>query len=216
ASITFPALGTTANVLVTEPGAIAAARRAVEDELAEMDVAASRFRPDSELSLVNGAGGRRVRVGPLLVTALTVALRAAELTDGDLDPTIGRALRLSGYDRDFAEVARVGPALGQQAMPAPGWRAVELDPAEGSVRVPPGVEVDLGATAKALAVDRAAASAHVASDCGVLVSVGGDIAVCGPPPPDGWAVRVTDDHRDGGGCGQTIPVVDRGLATSST
>jgi thiamine biosynthesis lipoprotein len=217
ASITFPALGTTANVLVTEPGAIAAARRAVEDELAEMDVAASRFRADSELSLVNGAGGRRVQVGPLFVTALTVALRAAELTDGDLDPTIGRALRLSGYDRDFAEVARVGPAPAQQAMPAPGWRAVELDPVEGSVRVPAGVEVDLGATAKALAVDRAAASAHTAAGCGVLVSVGGDLAVSGSPATNGWVVRVTDDHRDSlGPRGQTVTVVDGGLATSST
>ncbi|HEX4540505.1 MAG TPA: FAD:protein FMN transferase [Acidimicrobiales bacterium] len=221
ASVTFPALGTTVSVLVTEPRAIPAARQAVEHELAEMDAAASRFRPDSELSRLNGAGGARVQVGPLLVTALTVALRAARLTEGDVDPTVGRALRLSGYDRDFAEVDRDGPALVEAPAPAAGWQAVELDPAEGWARVPAGVEVDLGATAKALAVDRAVAAAHVAAahvaaDCGVLVSVGGDLAVCGSPPPDGWAVRVTDDHRDGSGCGQTITVVDGGLATSST
>jgi thiamine biosynthesis lipoprotein len=216
ASITFPALGTTVSVLATEPRAIPAARRAVEHELGEMDAAASRFRTDSELARLNGAGGRRVQVGPLLLTALTVALRTAQLTEGDVDPTIGRAIRLSGYDRDFAEVARVGPALDVESAPAAGWRAVEVDAAEGWVRVPAGVEVDLGATAKALAVDRAVAAAHVAADCGVLVSVGGDLAVSGPPPPDGWAVRVTDDHRDGGRCGQTITIVDGGLATSST
>ena len=73
ASVTFPALGTTVSVLVTDPRAIAAARQAVEHELAEMDAAASRFRPDSDLARLNGAGGRRVPVGPLLVTALTVA-----------------------------------------------------------------------------------------------------------------------------------------------
>jgi thiamine biosynthesis lipoprotein len=216
ASVTFPALGTTVSVLVTEPRGIPVARRAVEDELAEMDAAASRFRSDSDLTRLNGAGGRQVQVGPLLITALTVALRAAELTDGDVDPTIGRALRLSGYDRDFAEVAPVGPTLGVHSAPAAGWQAVELDPADGWVRMPAGVEVDLGATAKALAVDRAAAAAHVAADCGVLVSVGGDLAMCGPPPADGWVVRVTDDHRDAGGCGQTVTVVDGGLATSST
>jgi thiamine biosynthesis lipoprotein len=221
ASITFPALGTTVRVLVTEPRAIPAARQAVEHELGAMDAAASRFRTDSELARLNGAGGRRVQVGPVLLTALTVALRAAQLTEGDVDPTIGRALRLSGYDRDFAEVARVGPALDVESLPAAGWQTVEVDPAEGWVRAPAGVEVDLGATAKALAVDRAVVAAHaaaaqVAADCGVLVSVGGDLAVCGPPPPDGWAVRVTDDHRDGCGCGQTITIVDGGLATSST
>ncbi len=216
ASITFPALGTTVSVLVTEPRAIPAARQAVEHELAEMDEAASRFRSDSELARLNGAGGRRVRVGPLLVTALTVALRAARLSGGDVDPTIGRALRLSGYDRDFAEVARAGSAVAVEPAPAAGWQMVELDAAEGWVRVPAGVEIDLGATAKALAVDRAAAAAHAATDCGVLVSVGGDLAMCGPPPGDGWAVRVTDDHRDEAGRGQTITVVDGGLATSST
>jgi thiamine biosynthesis lipoprotein len=216
ASVTFPALGTTVSVLVTEPRAIPTARQAVEHELGEMDAAASRFRPDSDLVRLNGAGGRRVQVAPLLITALTVALRAAQLTEGDVDPTIGRALRVSGYDRDFADVDRVGPALDLESVTAAGWQAVELDPAEGWARVPAGVEVDLGATAKALAVDRAAAAAQVAADCGVLVSVGGDLAVCGPPPVDGWAVRVTDDHRDGGGCGQTITVVDGGLATSST
>jgi thiamine biosynthesis lipoprotein len=216
ASVTFPALGTTVSVLVTEPRAIPSARQAVEHELDEMDMAASRFRPDSDLTRLNRADGRRVQVAPLLITALTVALRAAQLTDGDVDPTIGRALRLSGYDRDFADVDQVGPALALESAPAAGWQAVELDPAEGWARVPAGVEVDLGATAKALAVDRAAAAAQVAADCGVLVSVGGDLAVCGPPPLDGWAVRVTDDHRDGGGCGQTITLVDGGLATSST
>ncbi|HEX6476547.1 MAG TPA: FAD:protein FMN transferase, partial [Acidimicrobiales bacterium] len=75
---------------------------------------------------------------------------------------------------------------------------------------------DLGATAKALVVDRAASAAHVAADCGVLVSVGGDLAACGPTPDDGWAVRVTDDHRDDGGRGQTITIAEGGLATSST
>jgi thiamine biosynthesis lipoprotein len=216
ASVTFPALGTTVSVLVTEPRAIPSARQAVEHELDEMDMAASRFRPDSDLTRLNRADGRRVQVAPLLITALTVALRAAQLTEGDVDPTIGRALRLSGYDRDFADVDQVGPALALESAPAAGWQAVELDPAEGWARVPAGVEVDLGATAKALAVDRAAAAAQVAADCGVLVSVGGDLAVCGPLPLDGWAVRVTDDHRDGGGCGQTITLVDGGLATSST
>jgi len=217
ASISFPALGTTVSVLVTEPGAIAAARRAVEGELAAMDVAASRFRPDSELARLNAAGGRRVPVGPLMVTALAVSLRAAELTEGDVDPTVGRALRLNGYDRDFAEVPRDGAPLAVKTTPAPGWRAIELDRAEGWATVPTGVELDLGATAKALTVDRAAAAAHAAAGCGVLVSVGGDLAVSGPPPPEGWVVRVTDDHHaQFGGRGQTVTVIDGGLATSST
>ena len=70
-------------------------------ELDAIDRACSRFRADSELSRVNGAGGRWVQVDPLLIEALELALRAAALTDGDVDPTIGRALELAGYDRDW-------------------------------------------------------------------------------------------------------------------
>ena len=104
-----------------------------------------------------------------------------------------------------------------KTTPAPGWRAIELDRAAGWATVPTGVELDLGATAKALTVDRAAAAAHAAAGCGVLVSVGGDLAVSGPPPPEGWVVRVTDDHHaQFGGRGQTVTVIDGGLATSST
>jgi thiamine biosynthesis lipoprotein len=94
---------------------------------------------------------------------------------------------------------------------------IELDHEAATIRIPAGVTIDLGATAKALGADRAAARAFDAAGCGVLVSLGGDIALCGPPPEEGWAVRVTDDHRDGAGApGQSITLRSGGLATSST
>jgi len=58
--------------------------------------------------------------------------------------------------------------------------------------VPPGVRLDLGATAKARAADRAAARLATRLGCGVLVGLGGDIAVGGAPPEGGWQVRVQD------------------------
>ena len=75
--------------------------------------------------------------------------------------------------------------------------------------------MDLGATGKALAADMAAAAAASATGCGVLVSLCGDVAVAGDPPPDGWQIRVTDDHRHGNAPGQTVTISDGGLATSS-
>jgi thiamine biosynthesis lipoprotein len=86
-----------------------------------------------------------------------------------------------------------------------------------TVRVAPGVTLDLGATAKALAADVAAAAATEAASCGVLVSFGGDLAIAGPAPVEGWRVRVTDDHRSGvDEPGQWISLRGGGLATSST
>ena len=98
-----------------------------------------------------------------------------------------------------------------------GWRTVALDRSNLPVRIPTGVRLDLGATAKAWAADRAAAAAAAASGCGVLVSLGGDIATSGPAPATGWRIRVTDDHRsDPSAPGQTISIRSGGLATSST
>jgi thiamine biosynthesis lipoprotein len=213
---TWAALGTTATVVVSDADALSVARRAVEAELTALDLACSRFRDDSELSRLNAGGGRRVCASPLLLEAVAVALRAAALTNGIVDPTIGEALVLAGYDRDFAEVG-AGPVrlVGRRV---PGWRQVFVDPARSEVRVPRGVRLDLGATAKALGADRAAAAAAGAvPGVGVLVNLGGDIAVAGPAPADGWLVRVADDHRAPPEApGQTIAVLAGGVATSST
>jgi thiamine biosynthesis lipoprotein len=94
---------------------------------------------------------------------------------------------------------------------------VTVDPERSTVRVARGVTLDLGATAKALAADRAAAMASATAGCGVLVSFGGDLAIAGQAPPGGWRVRVTDDHRAGYDApGQWISLTSGGLATSST
>ena len=215
-TVTWPALGTTVGLVVLGGGHHAAARRAVEAELAEIDAACSSFRQDSELAGVNAAGGRPVRVSSLLQEAVAIALRAAALTDGRVDPTVGRALVLAGYDRDFAQVR--GSRLRRiRAGHVAGWRVVALDREAGTVRVPPSVRLDLGATAKALAADRAARRAADAGARGVLVNLGGDIATAGDAPAGGWAVRVADDHRAGpDDPGQTLRIAGGGLATSST
>jgi thiamine biosynthesis lipoprotein len=194
----------------------------VEKTVAEFDLACSRFRSDSELTAVNEGAGTAVRVGPVLLEAVTAALRAAEMTDGDVDPTVGEALIALGYDRDFSEIRSraaggPGPAVGRVSIASvPGWRAVRVDGEAGTIRVPRGVRIDLGATAKALAADRAAERAGATTEVGVLVSLGGDIALAGPAPPDGWRVRVTDDHRaDASAPGQWIALRSGGLATSS-
>ncbi len=221
ATATWEALGTSVVLRVCDPLALAPARATVERELAAIDLACSRFRADSELSRVNASAGRWTQAGPLLMEALEVAVRAAERSGGDVDPTVGRALELAGYDRDWRLLA---PASGQPQAPATitarvraGWLEIELDRASGSVRVPAGVKLDLGASAKAWAADRAAAAAERIAGCGVLVSLGGDIATAGSAPAAGWRIRVTDDHRSHHSApGQTIAIHSGGLATSST
>lgn len=212
ASAGWRALGTDVGVFVHDPAALAEARRLVEQDLAALDLACSRFRADSELSRLNTAPGRWIHAGPLLLDAVDAGLRAARLTGGVVDPTIGRSLRLAGYDRDFDRLG-AGGRRRVTFVAAAGWRVVELDRERSRIRVPAGVELDLGATAKALGADRSAARVAAELGCGVMVSLGGDIAVAGVPPVHGWPVRVTGDERD---AGQWIALRAGGLATSST
>jgi FAD:protein FMN transferase len=204
----------TAIVGTSEPERLEVAEEAVTEIVDAFDLACSRFREDSELSALNGSAGEPARVSPLLLDAVDAALRAAQLTDGDVDPTVGAALIALGYDRDFEEVSD-RPTVTFARVP--GWRAVTLDPKNSTIALPPGVILDLGATAKALAADRAAAAAHEAAGCGVLVSFSGDLSILGEAPAGGWQVRVTDDHRSGVDApGQWISLREGGLATSST
>lgn len=217
----FDAFGSVGVVGVTDAASLSRAVEVVEETVAEFDRACSRFRPDSELSELNAAAGASVRVGPVLLDAVTAALRAARLTGGDVDPTVGEALIALGYDRDFTEFSSDASALTPRAprpiATIPGWRAVTVRPEDSTVRLAPGVTLDLGATAKALAADRAASRALDATGSGVLVSFGGDLAIAGTPPREGWRVRVTDDHRAGTDApGQWITLRSGGLATSST
>jgi FAD:protein FMN transferase len=217
---TFSVFGTTATLLVSDPGLLDDARAIADAELAAVDMACSRFRPDSELSRLNGSDGAVVPVSGLFAELVDAALRAARLTDGDVDPTCGTALEEIGYDRDFAVLQAAGarsPRSGPAVIGVPGWRCVRLDRKRGLAQLTNGAQLDLGATAKAWAADRCAGLIAARCESGVLVSLGGDIAVAGPPPPDGWRVRVTDDHAAGPEApGQTVTIRSGGLATSST
>jgi len=71
ASVSFPALGTTALLCVSEPARLAEARQVLERELVEIDLACSRFREDSELVRLNASAGTGpMPVGPRLLEAV--------------------------------------------------------------------------------------------------------------------------------------------------
>lgn len=204
----WPVWSTTARVVVTEPDALPTARVLVESMLAEIDLACSRFRPDSELMAASRSTGP-VQVSPLLATLIEVALKAAEESDGAVDPTVGSALCGLGYDRDLSTVEVDGLAI---SVAIAGWRSVKLT--GNTLTMPKGAVLDLGATAKAFAADCCARLVADALDTGVLVSLGGDIATAGPAPETGWQILVQDSDDDPS-CVVTMPA-GKAIATSST
>lgn len=212
ASTSFRALGTTALVATPRRSDLLRARAILAAQLDELDRACSRFRPDSELSWANARAGERVEVSATLAGAVAAALAAARTTGGIVDPTIGAHLVAAGYDRTFSLVQSRD---GWTFKPVPrraSWEAVEL--AAGTLRVPEGCELDLGATAKAQAADRGALTIAEALGEPVLVSLGGDIAVAGAAE---WSIRVAETHDAPlDGDGPCVAIREGGIATSST
>jgi thiamine biosynthesis lipoprotein len=214
--VTFRALGTT-TVVASPARRLPSAVAEVGAELEAIDLACSRFREDSDLSRVNAAGGAWTPVSALLVEAVDVAIGAAEVTDGLVDPLLGGVMIRLGYDRDFGEL----PFDGEAVTPATwiwkrSWRDVELRHDRSEIRIPPDVHLDLGSTAKALAADRAARRASSVIGAPVMVAIGGDVAVAGETPDRGWPVGIADDHEAAPEIGETIEIRGGGLATSST
>ncbi len=208
------AWSTRVDLLVTDPGVVVEAGRLLHATLDRVDAVASRFRPDSEVRLLQQVDGRTpTAISADLCEAVGIALRAARLTGGAVDPTVGVALCRIGYDRDFSLMELHVTGGGSDPGPVPGWRSVVLDPVGPTLTMDPGTLLDLGATAKAWAADLAACEIAAQLGCGVLVSLGGDIAVAGQAPAGGFCVGIADI------CGDpdpeaTVSIDSGGLATS--
>jgi FAD:protein FMN transferase len=217
AKATGRGLGSSVEVVVSEGAKLESAQKAVAAVVAAVDLAASRFRSDSEISLLNGADGQEVEISVLFTQLLLGALEGARRSAGAVDPTVGEALRRVGYDTDFGLVAKEGEAIEVKAGAAAGWTRVNLNVEQRRVRVPKGVSLDLGASAKAMACDMAAKAALEAmGKGGALVSLGGDIAVAGVAPEEGWVIQVSEDSAEEiSEAAEKIAIWSGGVATSS-
>jgi FAD:protein FMN transferase len=209
-------MGTENTVVVQDATDLDAALRVVDEEVHAIDETCSRFRDASELSRLNrSAGNGWVRVSPLLEEALLAALAAAEMTGGLVDPTVGKALAEAGYGVTFTAIVDEGGAAGDLTIaPVAGWQAISHDADRHAFRLPAGASIDLGASGKAWASDRAAAAVFAQLGVPVLVECGGDVAVRGPHPQGGWPVRVAAAEDAAGW--QDVAIFDGGLATSGT
>lgn len=189
----------------------------LELALGRLDATCSRFRSDSELFRANECAGRTVEISPLLAELVAVGLRAYDTSEGRVDPTLGSDLRAAGYDRTFALVReRDTWTFRTRARRDSPRHGVQLDLEQRTLRVPAGLELDLGATAKAWCADRMAALIARRTNTGVLVALGGDVAVAGAPPT-GWPIRIAADHDTPlDGPGPVVAIAEGGLATSST
>lgn len=186
------AMGCDAHLVVVAPdGADAAeiARRAT-GRIAELERLWSRFIPDSDVSRLNRAGGRRVEVAPDTVILVAHSIDAYELSGGLMDVTLLEDVIAAGYDRPFDQIpARLADRC---VTPLPRlFGPCDIAVGEHTVQLPPGVGFDPGGIGKGLAADLVAHDCLTWGATGALVSIGGDVSVIGDSPTGaGWTIGV--------------------------
>lgn len=187
AEIAFPAMGTTAHVVVVDghPAAPAVARRRIE----ELERRWSRFLPDSEVSRLNAGDLLHDELHPHTRRLLHVAAEAHRVTGGRFDP-----YRLA----DLAAAGYVGSIDGSPPTGAP---LAGFDP---------------GGIGKGLAADIVTAEVLAGGAAGVMVNLGGDLRVRGAAPDGGdWRIDIDDPDDPTGVPVARIRLRDGGVATST-
>ncbi|HEY3561175.1 MAG TPA: FAD:protein FMN transferase [Kribbella sp.] len=212
ASRTWSAWSCTVRLTVDDPAVLGAACGELKALMDRVDKAASRFRRDSELAVVNSRAGTLVPVSRLLVDLVDVSLVAAQVSGGAVDPTVGSAVVAAGYDADIETVRRRFPQAPAEPMPVPGWQDVRLNRKLALLGVPEDCALDLGATAKAWTADRAANVLSKRYGSAVLVEIGGDLRAAGTPQKP-WVITVAERA---GESGVLVSLAHGGLTTSTS
>lgn len=190
-------MGCAAHVVVVDrdPGRCTEALRYAHDRIEQLEARWSRFRATSEISRLNEHRGHPVVVSADTFRLVQIATQACADTNGGYDPSVIDAIAGIGYDRDFAQVRANAAFVTPLGQPAPGCSAVRLDPVLRAVTLGAGVGFDPGGIGKGFAADLAVRELRRSGIAGVMVNLGGDVAVDGTPPDEhGWIVGIEDPY----------------------
>lgn len=160
--------------------------------IAHLERCWSRFDETSDISAINRAEGRPVRVDPSTIDLVGSMVIGHHMTRGVFHPF---HLSVEGFDPSSID-------------------DIDLDPIAQIVKVPAGLRLDPGGVGKGLASDMVARQLRDLGALGALVEIGGDLRVVGNGPHHGfWPIGVDDPfgHIDGGG---VVLVQEGGVSTS--
>jgi len=214
------ALGTTFNVSIVEaPAALdeEALQADILATLAHVDLLASTWRDDSELSAFNADHSIDwIIVSPEFCAALDSALALGRETGGAFDITVGPLVNLWGFGPDGQVLEPPSDEAIATALEGVGSALIETECDEGLVRKDnPTMYVDLSGWAKGLAVDEVAEMLSEQGFENFLVEVGGEIRVSGHnSEAANWALAIEAPSTSQRVSQAIIRVTDTSVATS--
>jgi thiamine biosynthesis lipoprotein len=173
------------------PGATAA--DAVFAEMKRIDGVMTTWTPDSEVSQINAAAGKRpVAVSEETFTVIARAQDVAKRTRGIFDITVGGFKGLWKFDEDM-DGSLPAPAEVRKRLARIGYKHLVLDKAKRTVFLKkPGMSITLGGIAKGYAVDRCVKLLHDAGFVSFMVQAGGDMYISGKKAEKPWVVGIRD------------------------
>ncbi len=156
----------------------------------EWEQTLSRFRLNSELSLLNQTFDQPIEVSDTFWDVFQYALSAETITNGLITPTVLDAMLEAGYDQNFDTLPCYQSQHGLQVLSAVNpLSMVTWNEKSKTICLPQGVRLDFGGVAKGWAAHQ---TVERLKDHGaVLMNAAGDIAVSGPRANDeAWQIGV--------------------------
>jgi FAD:protein FMN transferase len=157
-SIEFRAMNTSV-MLAAEGESAVAGVYVAKTFIDECEQRFSRFLPASELSELNRSAGNAIQISDDLMDILQLSMKYYTETNGIFDPSILSDLKRIGYDRSMDQIRAHGAGLSPgvpNRTPRPAFNEIRFDRANNRVRLPRGMEIDLGGIAKGWIVEKAA------------------------------------------------------------
>ena len=144
----------------------------------------TRFKPTSELSLLNADPAASVKASPVMRRFARAVVLAADKSGGLVDATLLREVQDAGYRTDLgpslplAEALRAAPPRRPASgNPASRWNEISVDEFSGTITRPPGMLLDSGGLSKGMFADvlaeRLITHKSFAIDCGGDLRLGG-------------------------------------------
>ncbi|MBW2525656.1 MAG: FAD:protein FMN transferase [Deltaproteobacteria bacterium] len=207
----FRAMGSPCELLVDTADATVA-REALEltlGEVGRIESKFSRYRDDSVVGELNRGEGAPVRVDAETAALLDIAAGLHDRSDGRFDITSGVLRRAWTFDGRAQEPqTRLISELRERI----GWGKVTWE--RPWLKLPTGMEIDLGGLGKEYAADRVA-GLLARQGWVALVNLGGDVVATGPRRSGAaWVVGVESTDPSGTPVRQALQLPAGALATS--
>ncbi len=186
-------LGTQVDIVAQgeTPGTAAPAIRAALGEMSRLEQLMSRYRPDSQVSvLARAAGQNSVPVAPEVMAVLKAAARVSAQSRGAFDITVGA---YSGWNFDSTQARIPSHAELAREQRVVNYHDVVLNERQGTAYLRhPGMKLDLGGIAKLPILQ---AGMRVLQQHGIhnaMINGGGDVLVSGQLQGHDWRIGLRD------------------------